>query len=60
MNKKTRDATLTLIADLLTASTGAYLTAFAIALAQKEWTTVVISFLLALFTGCATIYFRQL
>ena len=59
MHRKTRNATLTLIADLLTGSTGAYLTAFAVALAQKEWITASISFLIAVFTGCATIYFRR-
>jgi hypothetical protein len=59
MDKKTRNATLILIADLLTVSTAGYITAFATTVAQKDWITAIISFLLAVFTGCATIYFRK-
>ena len=59
MDKQTRNATLILIADLLTVSTAGYITVFATTMAQKDWLTAIMSFLLAVFTGCATIYFRR-
>jgi hypothetical protein len=59
MDSKTRTAILTLLADLLTASTGAFLVGFATALLQKDWQTAIMSLALAICDGFATIYFRR-
>ncbi len=59
MTKKIRQATFTLIADILTASTIGFLTASATQLLQNDWPIAIIGFVLALLNGCATIYFRQ-
>lgn len=59
MEGKTRKAMLTLLADLLTASTGAYLAGFATMISLSDWVTAIISLLLAIFTGFATIYYRR-
>ena len=59
MTKKTVQAAHTLLADILTASTIGFLTAFATQLLQNDWTTAFISLLLAMCNGFATIYFRR-
>lgn len=59
MDSKTRKAIVTLLADLLTTSTGAFLAGFATMLSLSDWLTACISLLLAIFTGFATIYYRR-
>jgi hypothetical protein len=59
MDSKTRKATLTLLADLLTTSTAGFLAGFATMLLQKDWSTATISLALAICDGFATIYFRR-
>jgi hypothetical protein len=59
MTKKTRQAIIILIADLLTVSTAGFLTGFATTLMHSDWSTAIISFVLAIFNGFATIYFRR-
>jgi hypothetical protein len=59
MDRKTRKATLTLLADLLTTSTAGFFAGFATMLLQKDWPTAIICFVLAISDGFATIYFRR-
>ena len=59
MDSKTRKAALTLLADLLTVSTAGFFAGFATMLVQKDWSTAIISLLLAIFDSFATIYYRR-
>jgi hypothetical protein len=59
MDNKTRKATITLLSDLLTASTGAFLAGFATMLLQRDWPTAILCLVLAFIDGFATISFRR-